>query len=289
LRQINFMELSIIVLSYNTKDLLKKSLYSIYNNSSGLEFEVIVSDNGSKDQSIEMVRTEFPQARIIENGENLGFSQGNNVAIKQALGMHVLLLNSDAEVTRDALKSSVEYLNDNPDVGALGGKVLLPNGLLDKACRRKFPNPWNSFMRLFGFGKFSDYNVSAPVDEQAEVDAVMGAYMMVPRKVIDEVGMLDEAFFMYGEDLDWCLRIKQAGYKVLYFPKAEVIHHKYGSSKNIPFKMIKLAHKAMWIFYRKHYSSKYPFLFNWFVRLGIFIRMYLVLGINLFRSKKTVH
>jgi len=165
----------------------------------------------------------------------------------------------------------------------------LPDGSLDKAARRNFPNPWNSFLRLFGLRKFSNYNINAPIDQEMEVDAIMGAYFMVRKEVIDKVGLLSEDYFMYGEDLDWCWSIKKAGWKIVYFPKAEITHYKYGASRSIPFRTIKWAHTAMKIFYRKHYASDHLFLFNWFVYMGINIRMVLVLSVNFFRNKKSVH
>jgi GT2 family glycosyltransferase len=283
------MDLSIIIVNYNTKNLLQKCLESVFHSTTNFQFEVIVSDNGSKDGSVEMVRQNFSKVKMIENIANLGFSKGNNVAIKQASGRYVLLLNSDTEVKPDTFDLSVKYLDEHPDVGILGCKVLLPDGTLDKACRRKFPNPWNSFLRLFGLKRFSDYNIEAPIDQEIEVDAVMGAYLMIRRSVIGKIGMLDEDYFMYGEDLDWCWQAKAAGFKVVYYPAAEITHFKYGSAQAVPFRTIKLGHQAMKIFYRKHYAIKYPWIFNRLVYMGIGVRMYGVLIVNLFRNKKTVH
>ncbi len=283
------MDLSIIIVNYNTKDLLRKCLESVFRSVTNYKYEVIVSDNGSKDGSVEMVKQNFPQVKLMENNANLGFSKGNNVAIKQATGDLVLLLNSDTEVKPDAIDQSIKYIFAQPNIGILGAKVLLPDGSLDQACRRNFPNPWNSFLRLFGFKKYSNYNIDKPIDEMMEVDAVMGAYLLIRKSVIGKVGLLDEEYFMYGEDLDWCWKVKEAGFKVIYYPKSEVIHYKYGSSQAIPFRTIRLAHQAMKIFYRNHYSSQYNGLFNIFVYLGITLRMYLVLVVNIFRKKKTVH
>ena len=282
-------ELSVIILNYNTRELLNKCLRSVLESEASFGIEVVVADNGSKDGSLDMVKREFPTVVIVDNAANMGFSKGNNQAIRIAKGKYILLLNSDTTVRKNTFTESVNYLNSHPEVGVLGAKVLLPDGRLDKACRRKFPNPINSFLRLFGLRKFSDYNVEGSIDQIMEVDAVMGAYMMVPKKVIDKVGMLDEEYFMYGEDLDWCWRIKEAGYKVVYYPKSEITHYKYGSSQSIPFFVIKMAHQAMKIFYRKHYAPKYNRLFNQFVYLGISLRMFLVMFVNMFRSKKSVH
>jgi GT2 family glycosyltransferase len=172
----------------------------------------------------------------------------------------------------------------------MGGKVLLPTGQLHEACRRRFPNPANAFLRLFGFRKFSSYNYqNVSVDQEMEVDSVTGAYLMICREIMEKVGLLDEAFFMYGEDLDWCWRVKAAGVKVMYYPKAEITHHLYGSSKFVKFRSVRWAHDAMRIFYRKHYASAHSWIFNQMVYLGINLRMYLVMVVNLFRHEKSVH
>ncbi|MBI2355815.1 MAG: glycosyltransferase family 2 protein [Candidatus Doudnabacteria bacterium] len=283
------MDLSIVIVNFNTKKLLQKCLESVFASQTNCQFEVLVSDNGSVDGSVEMVKAEFPKVKLLENKANLGFAKGNNAALKQASGRYILLLNSDTEVRPDTFDLSIKYMDSHSNVGALSPKILLPNGELDQAARRKFPNPWNSFLRLFGFKQYSDYNATSPIDEEVEIDSGVGAYLMVRKSVIDQVGLLDEQFFMYGEDLDWCWRIKEAGYKVMYYPKPVVIHYKYGSAQAIAFRTIKSAHQAMKIFYRKHYANQYPWLFNQLVYLGINLRMYLVLVLNLFRSKKRVH
>src|SRR3989344_99976 len=283
------MDISVIIITYKERDLLRNCLESVFASKTNFRFEVIVTDSNSQDGSVEMVRQDFPQAKVLDNQKNLGFSKGNNVAIKQAQGRYILLLNADTTVRPETFDLSIEYMDSHPEVGAMGAKVLLPNGSLDKAARRKFPNPANSFLRLFGLKKFSNYNITTPIDQEVEVDAIMGAYFFVRKSVVDQVGMLDEEFFMYGEDLDWCWRIKSAGHKIMYYPKAEITHYKYGASKSIPFRTIRWAHDAMKIFYRKHYASQYNWFFNQLVYLGISLRMYLVLAANLLRNKKTVH
>ncbi|OGE87917.1 MAG: hypothetical protein A3J07_00160 [Candidatus Doudnabacteria bacterium RIFCSPLOWO2_02_FULL_49_13] len=284
------MDLSVIILTYNAKDLLRQCLQSVFASATGFEFEVLVPDNGSTDGAIEMVKAEFPRAKLIENGRNLGFAKGNNVAIKQAAGRYVLLLNPDTTVRLETLDLSIKYMDAHSDVGIMGGKVILPNGQLHEACRRRFPNPANAFLRLFGFRKFSNYNYrNVPVNQEMEVDSVVGAYLLIRKSVIDRIGLLDERFFMYGEDLDWCWRAKAAGFKVMYYPKAELTHYLYGSARFVKFRSVAWAHEAMKIFYRKHYANQHNPLFNALVYLGIGIRMYLVLIINIFRHKKTVH
>lgn len=284
------MDLSVVILNYNTKDFLQKCLESVFASQTEFRFEVIVSDNGSSDGSIEMVKNDFPQVKLIENNANLGFSAGNNVGLRQATGRFILLLNSDTEIRRDTFQLSVKYMDSHHQAGVMGCKVLLPDGKLHEASRRRFPNPANAFLRLFGFRKFSDYNYqNIPIDREMEVDSVVGAFLLIRRTVVDKIGLLDEEFFMYGEDLDWCWRVKEAGLKVMYYPGTEITHYLYGSSKAVAFKSVRWAHTAMKTFYRKHYASKHNWFFNQFVNIGISTRMYLVLIVNLFRKKKTVH
>jgi GT2 family glycosyltransferase len=283
------MDLSVIILNYNTKQLLRDCLKSVLASTGPYKIETIVSDNGSTDGSVDMVKREFSSVRLLENNANLGFSKGNNVAIKQARGRHVLLLNSDTVVQPYAFAKMIVKADSDPQIGALGPKILLANGELDPSARRNFPNPANAFLRLFGLSRLSNYNITGPVDQEMEVEAIMGACMLVPRDIIEKVGMLDEEFFFYGEDLDWCYRIKEAGFKIVYYPAAQILHLKSASSRNIPFKIVKVAYAAMKIFYRKHYAPRYPAPFNWLVYAGINLRMYLVMLINLFRSKKSVH
>lgn len=284
------MDLSVIIVNYNTKDLTKKCLLSVFASKTNYKFEVIVADNGSTDGSIEMIRSEFPQVQLIENHANLGFSKGNNVAIRKSRGRMVLLLNTDTEILPDTLDVCIRYMDSHADVGIMGCKVLLPDGSLHEASRRRFPNPANAFLRLFGFRRFSNYNFrDVSVNEELEVDSVVGAFMLIKKEVIDKIGLLDEEFFMYGEDLDFCFRAKQAGYKVMYYPGTQITHYLYGSSKSVAFRSVSWAHEAMRIFYRKHYAQEHSAFFNSFIYLGITIRMYLVYFVNMFRGEKSVH
>ena len=182
----------------------------------------------------------------------------------------------------------LEFMETHPDIGISTCKVLLPDGKLDLACRRRFPNPWNSFKRLMGLSG-ADYNM-LDTDENAsqEIDSCMGAFLLIKKPVIEKIGLLDEKFFMYGEDLDWCWRTKEAGYKVWYYPKTSITHYKGSASLKTPFKALKWFHEAMWIFYKKHYQNRYPFILNWLVWLGIKIRLWVLIVINFFRSEKFV-
>lgn len=271
------MDLSIIIVSYNTRDLLQQALNSIYGNEINYKYEVFVVDNISPDGSADMVRKEFPQVKLISNEDNVGYARANNQAIRDAKGEYILLLNPDTVVLPGSLDKLVDYLKQHRDVGALGPKIVLPDGSLDKACKRGFPTPLNSLFKTVGLDKFfpksklfGGYNLTyLDEDEVHLVDSLVGACMLVPREVIERVGMLDEQFFMYGEDIDWCYRIKNAGWKVCYYPEAKIIHHKRASSSKRKLKTTYEFHRAMVLFYRKHYLNRYNFFVMGFVYLGI--------------------
>lgn len=275
------MDLSIIILNYNTCELTLKALRSVYASRTGYQFEVILIDNASSDSSVEKIREEFPQVRLIENQENVGFAKANNQGMRIATGRYVLLLNSDTIVQTDTLEIMVRFMDEHPDVGASGCKVILPDGSLDKACRRGFPTPSASFYYAFGISKlfphvprFNQYQLGyLNPDEEYPVDCLVGAFMLVRRKAIDEVGLLDEQFFMYGEDVDWCYRIKQAGWTNYYYPKTHIIHYKGASSRRRPLKIVYEFHRAMYLFHRKHFRSRYSLPTNILVYGGIGLKL----------------
>jgi GT2 family glycosyltransferase len=261
------MDLSIIIVNYKTLELTANCLDSIYESNMGdLEYEVIVVDNASQDGSIEAIAAAYPQAVIINNEENLGFAKANNQAIRRSTADYILLLNSDTIVEYTTVRDSVAFMKNHRHVGALGCKVLLENGILDAACKRSFPTPANGVYHALGLDRrfpenqrFGEYDLTY-VDENkiCSVDCIMGAYMLVSREVIEKVGLLDEDYFMYGEDVDWCYRIKQAGFQIIYYPKVRIYHYKKASGigKRNP-KTVEAFYDAMGIFYKKHYRDKY--------------------------------
>lgn len=278
------MKLSIIIVNYNTYELTKQTIESVYEKNLGFFYEVILVDNASSDGSIDKLEADFMDYKvkglltIIRNSENLGFSKANNIGIKASRGEYILLLNSDTYIVEECLTKSLEYIKEHKDIGALGCKVELPNGTLDHACKRGFPTPKASlyyFLKLhkinpLRFGLYDALHLRE--DEVGEVDSLMGAFMLMPRSVLNKVGLLDEDFFMYGEDIDLCFRIKQAGYKIIYYPKAKILHYKGGSSKKRRTKVIYDFHQAMWIFYKKHYYKKYSLGISFLVFLGIWTK-----------------
>jgi GT2 family glycosyltransferase len=284
------IDLSIIILAYNSKVDLKRLLSSVFASETRFSFEVIVVDNGSTDgTSAETISLFSGQNKVIYiQNQNSGFAHGNNVGIKRALGNYILLLNPDTVVRPDTFQTVLDFMENNSDVGVTGCKVVRPDGSLDLACRRRFPNPWNSFKRLFLMSN-KDYNYTDFNENKSmAVDSVMGAFLLIRKSVVDKIGLLDESFFMYGEDLDWCWRVKEAGFKVWYHPTTFITHFKGSSSKRTPYKALKWFHDAMWIFYRKHYAKQYFSLFNWLVFAAIYTRLLFLYMANSFRKEKFV-
>ena len=271
-------DLGIIIVNWNTRDLLRRCLTSVFLSEGDFSYSVIVVDNASGDGSALMVEREFPQVDLIANAENVGYPRANNIGLRH-LGFrgpkdvdasaprYALLLNPDTEVPHRALLRMIQFMDSRPDIGVAGPKLVLTDGSLDKACRRGFPTPLVSFYHYSGLTRlfprnqrFGRYNMTfADEDQELEVDSVVGAYMQVRRAAIERAGLLDESFFMYGEDLDWAFRLKQAGYKVWYYPAVTVRHVKRAASSQSPKAQFEFW-RAMLIFYRKHFrhGTIYP-------------------------------
>ncbi|MCY3796308.1 MAG: glycosyltransferase family 2 protein [Chloroflexi bacterium] len=271
-------DLGIVVVNWNTRELLKRCLQTVIASEGEFSYRVVVVDNASDDESAAMVRRDFPSVDLIENRENVGYPRGNNIGLRhlgyrgardadEAAPRYALLLNPDTEVPSDALYLMIRFMDSRPDIGVAGPKLILKDGSLDLACRRGFPTPLVSFYHYSGLAKlfprsrrFGRYNMTfADEDQDLEVDSVVGAYMQVRRTAIERAGLLDEAFFMYGEDLDWAYRVKQAGYKVWYHPAVTVHHVKRAASGKSPKAQFEFW-RAMLIFYRKHFRQRtfYP-------------------------------
>jgi N-acetylglucosaminyl-diphospho-decaprenol L-rhamnosyltransferase len=285
-------DLLIVIVNYNTCDLLHACLSSVYASEGDFSFEVCVVDNASCDNSCAMVPAEFPQVRLLPSRVNGGFAYGNNVALREyglrnpgetsgtpPAARYVLLLNPDTVVPPDGLRQMLEFMDTHPQVGAAGPKLVLEDGSLDLACRRSFPTPEVSFYRMVGLSRLfprhpmlGRYNLTyCDPDEGMEVDAVVGAFMMVRREAIEEVGLLDEAYFMYGEDLDWAYRMRQVGWTTYYHPAVTVRHVKRAASRHSP-RAQQEFYRAMRIFYTKHYAATTPRPLHWLVMAGIDLR-----------------
>jgi GT2 family glycosyltransferase len=286
------LQLSIIIVNYNVRDFLHQSLRSLDKARAGLKSEIIVVDNASGDGSVEMLRSRFPGIRLIANTTNLGFAKANNLALKITRGEYCLLINPDTVVQEDTLRVMLEFFRDNPDVGLAGCKILNPDGTFQLACRRSFPTPWVAFTKLFGLAAllpksrvFGIYNLTyLDPDQHYEVDAVSGSFMMVRRKAYQAVGGLDEEFFMYGEDLDWCYRIQHAGWKIYYVPGTSIIHYKGESTRRSSLNEIRTFYEAMHLFVRKHHGRSN--LLAWTLKVGISITSQMALIKSLLRPMK---
>lgn len=231
--------LSILIVNWNVRDLLRRCLCSIFANLPPFPLEVIVVDNSSTDGSVEMVRTEFPQVRLIANPDNRGFPAANNQGLAIAQGRYVLLLNPDTEVVGDALEAMVAFADAHPDVGVVGPMLLNPDGTV-QSSRRRFPTLMTAVFESTWLQPYAPrrlltryYVLDRPDDEIQDVDWVTGAALMARREAIEQVGPLDEGFFMYSEELDWCRRFREAGWRVVYLPTARVVHYGGKSSEQV--------------------------------------------------------
>jgi len=274
------VDLSIIIVNYNTKALTLNCLESLSNIKTIFNNEIILIDNHSMDDSVQAIQEFYPQVHLISNKENLGFSKANNQGIQIAKGRYILLLNSDTTSEPDTLETMIRFMDNHPEVGASGCKVVLPDGSLDKACRRGFPTPLTTLYYVSGLSKlfpksphFNSYHMEYMNEDEAyPVDCLVGAFMMVRREVLDQVGMLDERFFMYFEDTDWCYRIQQAGWINYYYPMTQITHFKRGSSRGRPYRITYEFHRAMKMFYDKHYRKQYPFWVTLLMYAGITVK-----------------
>lgn len=272
------MEISVIIVNYNVRQFLENALFSLKRAMEGLAGEIIVVDNASDDGSVEMLKEKFPDVVLIRNKRNVGFARANNIALQRARGRYFLLINPDTVVQEDTIRVMVSFFDENDDVGLAGCKILNPDGSFQLPCRRSFPTPWVSFTKTVGLSAlfprsrlFGRYNLTyLSPDETYPVDAVSGSFMMFSRRTYEQVGGLDETFFMYGEDLDYCYRVQKTGFKVFYVHGTKIIHFKGESTKRSDINEISVFHEAMRIFVKKHFG--HSFLLRLFLSLGITLR-----------------
>ena len=284
------MDLSVVIVNYQTFDLTKNTLNSILEYDYPFSYEIIVVDNASGDDSLSRLKDYFnDKVKFIASAENNGFAAGNNQALDIAQGRYVLLLNSDTIVWENTLENIYYYMEKHDNVGACGCRVLLENGELDKACKRSFPNVKNSFFRLFHIptnSKDDNYNLdNLPDDEIYEIDCLTGAFMFIRSKALNEAGFLDETFFMYGEDIDLCYRIKKSGWKIVYYGESKITHLKGASRKKQKSKLIYEFYRAMYIYYKKNHAEESSFIVNTVVYIGIALLCALKLFLNIFKKK----
>jgi GT2 family glycosyltransferase len=272
---------AIIIVNWKTPDLLAGCLQSIYADAGSHSFEIWVVDNNSGDHSVQMVRERFPAVRLIANDENVGFPRACNQVLPLVSAPYVLLLNPDTVIVGNAISELANFLETNADCGAVGPKVLNPDGTLQLACRRSFPSPEAAFYRMTYLSKLfpnhpriARYNLTfSDPDQQTDCDVLSGSCMMVRNSVIKQVGLMDDGAFMFAEDVDWCWRFKKAGWRVVYNPAAQCYHYHGASWKRL--KRVRATidlHVGMVVFYRKHLAADHSLFFNMLVYAGIALR-----------------
>lgn len=277
------MELSIISVTYNDANVIQGFLQSLLKSEvcdGSLDSEVFVVDNASRDETVQIIKEQDHFVRLTELEENVGFSRANNKALAQSRGRYVCFLNPDTKFSKGVFKALISYLEENQEVGAVTPKVLLPDGSLDLNTRRNFPTPMSALMHFFGVAG-SGYYISGKEDEIQEVPACGGAFLLVKREVLQKVGDWDEDFFLYGEDLDLCYRIREEGWKITYVPTVSILHYggvstgikESGASlstadKSQRVRMAEYSVEAMALFYKKHLARQHTFLVNLLVGLG---------------------
>ncbi|MEW6750944.1 MAG: glycosyltransferase [Candidatus Latescibacterota bacterium] len=285
------MDLSVVLLSYNTRDFTEGALRSVLDAARGLAVEVFVVDNASRDGSPELVAAKFPQVKLLRSERNLGFAGGNNLALRQVCGRYVMLLNTDTILRPDTLRRLVEFLDGHPEAGAAGCRILNPDGSLQLDSRRGFPTPLTALCKMTGLGRLFPrsprlaryYMTYLNPDQVSEVEVLSGSCMVVRRQAMEQVGLLDEDYFMYGEDIDWCYRLHQAGWRIYYVPTTEIIHFRGESGRSAPLRILYHKSRAMSIFVNKHMKRRYRFFPVWLLQLTIVLYAFLKFALRLGR------
>ncbi len=272
-------DVSVIIVNYNVKYFAEQCIRSVYAAARDLKIEIFLVDNESNDGSLEHLIPRFPDVTFIDNQKNLGFGRANNIAMAQATGRQLLILNPDTLIREDSLSMMIQYMEENQTVGAMGPKILTRDGSFDKTSKRGLPTPWVAFCRISGlsvlfsgsklFGRYELLYLDQ--DQSAEVDSLAGSCMMIRAETYEQVGGFDEDFFMYGEDIDWSYRIKLAGWNVHYAPVTEIVHFRGESTRRSNFDRDKAFYGAMHLFVDKHFRSKYPFLGHKLIDFGIIL------------------
>lgn len=275
------MDLSIVIVNWNTRELLSRCLRSVYDTTRHLGFEVIVVDNASTDGSRDMVRREYPGAILIASAENEGFAKANNRAIRRSQGRYILLLNSDAFVCENTIEHMVTFMEGRPEAGMAGCKLLYEDGRLQPSCYA-FPTLFTEFYIAVGLDKlfprsrlFGKYCMTYwDFDDVREVDVILGAFMLVRATAVADVGLMDERYFMFSEEVDWCYRFKEKGWKIYFYPHVEAVHLWGGSTRQVQAEMLMQLYGNRIEFFRKHYGKlsarllKLVIGFNCLLRIG---------------------
>lgn len=270
------MKLSIVIVSWNTKDLLEACLNSVFAYPLNEPFDVWVVDNKSKDDTVAMVRSCFPQVELIASEENLGFAGGNNQAMTHCQGDYVLLLNPDTEIKAEALNALVAFMDEHPEAGAAGSRLLNGDGTLQPSCH-PMPTLSREFWRMFYLDALIPYGTydmkKWDMEQSREVDVLMGASMLLRRAALDKVGLLDEGYFMYSEEVDLCFRLQKAGWLLYWVPQSEVVHYWGQSAKQVLAEMFLQLYKGKLRFFRKHYGWLTVWLYKVVLGLAALLRL----------------
>lgn len=291
-------EVSVLIVNFNAGELLLECVRSVL--AAPLPLEIIVADNGSIDGSIARLAQSFPKEsrlRIVPNGKNLGFTRANNIALQYTSGRFVLLLNPDCRINADTLPRMLKALRAYPEAGMAGCLIRNPDGTEQAGCRRSIPTPWRTLMRVLHFDKLFTHprcqtfvlkDTPLP-DQPVFLEAISGAFMLLRREAIDNVGLLDEGYFLHCDDLDWCMRFNRAGWKVLFVPEVEIVHDQGGCSGKNPLLVLFHKHKGMVRFYRKFFRHQYPLPLMWLVVCAVWLRFTVLMLLELMgRIKKLI-
>ena len=274
-------KISVIIVSYNVCQLLDECLQSVERALEGVEGDIYVVDNNSTDHTVETLQPKHPQVHFIANQQNVGFARANNQAIRQSQSEYVLLLNPDTVVYEPTIKGCLQFMDEHPEAGGAGVRMMNREGNPAPESRRAVPTPWVSMLKMLGFTK-RYYMSHLPWDQPGRIEVVSGAYCLLRRKALDQVGLLDEDFFMYGEDIDLSFRLLKGGWQNWYLP-FDIIHYKGESTEKTSFRYVHVFYQAMLIFFRKHYSHL-SFFFTMPVKVAIYFRASLALA-DLIRKK----
>ena len=275
------MKLSVVIVSYNVRHYLDECLESVQKALEGIEAEVFVVDNASTDDTMSVLPQKYTWVRFIASEENLGFSRGNNIAIRQATGEYVLLLNPDTNVAEHTLREAVRFMDEHPQAGGAGVMMLNGDGTRAPESRRAIPTPWVSALKMLGFTK-RYYMSHLPWDEPCRIEVISGAFCLLRHTALDKVGLLDEDFFMYGEDIDLSYRLLKGDYENWYLP-LPITHYKGKSTRKTDYRYVHVFYQAMLIFFRKHYSHLGIF-YTLPVKMAIYFRAFIAL-MDILRQK----
>lgn len=280
------MKVSVVIVNYNVRNFLEQCLQSVIAACKGFDHEIFVVDNHSVDGSQAMVKSSFPEVRLIENNRNLGFSKANNQALRLAQGQYQLVLNPDTLLEEQTIRKCIEFMDSHPEAGALGVKMINGRGKFLPESRRSLPTPSVAFYKMFGLAnlfprskRFARYHMGfMPVDKTHPVEVLSGAFMFLRKEALEKAGLFDEDYFMYGEDIDLSYRLLKQGFVNYYFPETTIIHYKGESTKKSSINYVKTFYSAMLVFIHKHFSHQQNSLFYFLLKLGIYFRGFISAG-----------